>query len=119
MPEAQRRPSKSPTGTVDKVAMRRTRNEPRKVFLCRITITWKSETDGLKSQTGLLEDRSRSGAGVSVDDPIPVGTAVKIRGRKRELTAIVKYCYPKNMRYLVGVQYDEADDGWATIRAGF
>jgi len=98
--------------------MRHTRSEPRKVFLCRITITWESETDGLKSQSGLLEDRSRSGAGVSVDDPIPVGTAVKIRGRKRELSAIVKYCYPKNMRYLVGVRYDEVDEGWATIRAG-
>jgi PilZ domain len=98
--------------------MRRTRAEPRKVFLCRITITWESETDGLRSQTGLIEDRSRSGAGVTVDEPIPVGTIVKIRGRRRELAAVVKYCFRKSMRYVVGVEYEQADEAWSVIRAG-
>jgi hypothetical protein len=98
--------------------MRHTRTEPRKVILCRITVTWESETEGAKSQSGLMEDRSRSGAGVSVDEPIPVGAAVKIRGRQRELAAVVKYCQRKNMRYLIGVQYEKADEAWADIRSG-
>src|SRR5579862_4977099 len=97
--------------------MRRTRTEPRKVFLCRVTVDWEKHGTAIQSQSGLLEDRSRSGAGISVDNPIPVGANVKIRGRHRELAGVVRHCRREDMRYILGIQYREADVTWAKIRA--
>jgi hypothetical protein len=57
----------------------------------------------------MLEDRSLSGAGISVDKPIPVGTRVKIRGNRSELVGIVRYCYRERFKYLIGIRFDEGD----------
>jgi hypothetical protein len=67
----------------------------------------------------MLEDRSRSGAGISVNKPIPVGAKVKIRGKRRELVGIVRYCRREEFNYFVGIHYDGAEDAaWASFGAG-
>jgi hypothetical protein len=90
----------------DEDIMAQARSEPRKSFMCRITVEWEDETDGPQSQAGMLEDRSRSGAGISVFAPIPVGARVKVTGPRVDLSGTVRYCKGKNIRYLVGIQYD-------------
>lgn len=89
--------------------MPETRREPRKSFMCRITVDWEDEAEGPQSQAGMLEDRSRSGAGISVFEPIPVGARVKITGPRLDLSGTVRYCRSKNLRYLIGIQYDNVE----------
>ena len=89
--------------------MAQARIEPRKSFMCRITVEWEDETGSPQSQPGMLEDRSRSGAGISVYAPIPVGARVKIKGPRVDLSGTVRYCKGKNIRYLVGIKYDAAE----------
>lgn len=86
--------------------------------MCRISVAWTDREGAQQTQTGLLEDRSLAGAGISVNHPIPVGTKVKFRGRKRELAGIVRYCRRGRINYLIGVRLDERDEAWATIGAG-
>jgi hypothetical protein len=70
------------------------------------------------TQSGLLEDRSLSGVGFVVPDPIGVGTKVTVRGRVRELPGIVRYCRPKGAQYMVGVRLDQKDSTWNRFGAG-
>ncbi len=70
------------------------------------------------TRAGLLEDRSLSGFGISVPEPIAIGTKVKVRGRLRELSGIVRYCRPKGVTYLVGIRLDETDEEWSSFGAG-
>ncbi len=86
--------------------------------MCRISVAWTDHRGIQQSQTGLLEDRSLAGAGISVIHPIPVGTKVTFRGRKRELVGTVRYCRRARHNYLVGIRLDERDEAWATIGAG-
>jgi len=80
------------------------------MFMCRITVAWEEQDGGAKKQAGMLEDRSRSGAGISVNKPIPVGAQVKILGKRVDLSGTVRYCRREQLKYLVGIQYDRPED---------
>jgi hypothetical protein len=86
--------------------------------MCRISVAWTDHKGIQQTQAGLLEDRSLTGAGISVIHPIPVGTKVTFRGRKRELAGIVRYCRRGRLNYQVGIRLDQTDEAWATIGAG-
>lgn len=86
--------------------------------MCRISVFWDDQDGCPTTQYGLLEDRSLSGIGISVPEPIAIGTQVKIKGRLRELAGIVRYCRPKGANYAVGIRLDTKDVGWASIGAG-
>jgi hypothetical protein len=75
------------------------------MFMCRVAVNWEDQT-GPKTQTGMLEDRSPSGAGISLRKPIPAGTKVKIQENNRELAGIVRYCRPEEFGYFLGVRLD-------------
>ncbi len=78
-------PAKILENVADIVGMSLRRTQPRKTLICRISICWKDE-DGVPSmQYGLVEDRSLCGLGISVPNPIPIGTKVRVRGRSKEL----------------------------------
>jgi hypothetical protein len=94
------------------------RSEPRKTSISRISVAWEDQDGCPVNQTGLLEDRSRSGVGISVHAPIPVGTKVKIRGRVRELAGIVRHCRLHGEEYLVGLWLDKEDLSWKRFGAG-
>jgi hypothetical protein len=83
--------------------------------MCQITVVWQRQAGSAASQAGMLEDRSRSGAGISVNKPIPVGAKVEIRGLRginRRLTGVVRHCRRDDLRFAIGIEYDEADDVW-------
>jgi hypothetical protein len=87
--------------------------------MCRISLVWQDRVGSYRTQPGLLEDRSRSGVGISVYESIPVGTKVKIRGRRRELVGMVRYCRGGGVKYLIGILLDEADKTWNSFGAAF
>jgi hypothetical protein len=86
--------------------------------MCRISVAWEDSAGNRKTQSGLLEDRSLSGVGISVVNPIPAGIKVKIWGRRRELAGVVRYCRRGGLKYLVGIRLDEEDEVWASLGAG-
>jgi hypothetical protein len=94
------------------------RTEPRKPFMCRISVVWEDQTGSPRTQTGLLEDWSTSGVGITVNGPIPVGTSVKIRGRRRELVGSVRHCRREERDYFVGIRLEGVDVAWANFGAG-
>jgi hypothetical protein len=102
----------------DTVRMARRRAQPRKTLLTRITTVCDGEEGYPVVQWGLLEDRSLSGVGISVPGAIPVGTKVTIRGRRRELAGIVRYCRLQGAKYLVGVKLDQEDATWDRFGSG-
>jgi hypothetical protein len=85
--------------------------------MCRISVVWVDRVGSSRTQPGLLEDRSRSGVGITVTESIPVGTKVKIRGRQRELVGTIRYCRDGGLKYLIGILLDEADKTWNTFGA--
>jgi hypothetical protein len=78
--------------------------------MCRINILWEDETGAPQSQAGMLEDRSRSGAGISVRKPIPVGAKVKIVGKRLDFSGTVRYCRREQFKYLAGILVDVPQD---------
>lgn len=63
--------------------------------------TWK------RWSAAMLEDISRSGASLQTDAPIPLGTVLRITFPKGRLEGTVRYCFPRDMGYCVGVQFAE------------
>jgi hypothetical protein len=80
------------------------------MFMCRINVAWEDQTRGPQSQAGMLEDRSHSGAGISVNKPIPVGAKVKILGKRLDFSGTVRYCRREQLKYFVGIQGDGSKD---------
>ena len=98
--------------------MPRHRAEPRKTLICRITVCWENEEGYITSQAGLLEDRSRSGVGITVLDPIAIGAKVRIRGRVQELAGTVRHCRLKGAKYFIGIQLEHEDATWNRFGVG-
>lgn len=98
--------------------MPRRRLEPRKTLICRIFALWMDEEGTLVNLAGLLEDRSRSGIGISLSEPIAVGTRVRIRGRAREFGGIVRYCRYQGGKYFIGIRLDDEDKSWDRFGIG-
>jgi hypothetical protein len=98
--------------------MHRRRAEPRKMQICRISALWRDEYGFSRALAGLLEDRSRSGVGIALPEPIAVGTKVRIRGRLHELTGTVRSCRVRGAEYLVGIQLERKDATWDRFGVG-
>ncbi len=86
--------------------------------MCRISVVFEDSAGCPRTQTGLPEDRSFSGIGISVHKPISVGTKVKIKGRIRELAGLVQYGRPMGSKYAVGIRLDQQDMAWDSFGAG-
>jgi hypothetical protein len=95
------------------------RTGPRKTRICRVAAFWTDEEGTVTRLVGLLEDRSRQGASISVSEPIAVGIKVTIRGRTRELDGTVRHCRYAAGKYLIGIRLDQEDPDWDRFAAGF
>jgi hypothetical protein len=87
-------------------------------LICGVLVYCEDQTGLPMTQSGLLEDRSLSGVGISVAYPVGIGTKIRIRGRQRELVGIVRHCRAKGTSYFVGIRLDEQDAGWASFGVG-
>jgi hypothetical protein len=98
--------------------MHQQRIEPRRPFMRRISVAWDDADGNPRTQSGVLEDISHSGAGVCVNKPITAGTKVTIRGTHRELAGRVRHCRTEEFKYFVGIQLDAADEEWQSAGGG-
>jgi hypothetical protein len=85
------------------------RIEPREMIMYRVGISWEDENGGLKTYDGMLEDKSRSGAGIFVRDAIPAGTRVKVREKNQERVGTVRHCRADQTGFFIGIKYDAPD----------
>lgn len=105
-------------GIADMYGMSRRRGEARKTLICRVSAVWLDEDGVPANASGLLEDRSLSGVGLCLPEPIPLGTKVKIRGRNRELAGTVRHCKSRGVNYRVGIRLDRPDKTWDHFGVG-
>jgi len=94
------------------------RTQPRKTLLCRISVLWHDDDEISRSQSGMIEDRSLTGMGISVPYPIAIGTKVIVRGRVRELAGVVRHCRLNHAKYFIGIQLEREDKTWNHFGAG-
>ncbi len=93
--------------------MRHPRTEPRRVAVCRISVGWVDDYGNPRTESAYLEDRSLSGVGLSLTNPIPIGTKVTLRERGRDLAGVVRYCRLGGLKYQIGIHLDQVNGAWS------
>jgi hypothetical protein len=87
--------------------MFKNRAEHRKILMARVELQWEDEAGSSHTAFGTLEDRSPSGAGIRLAEPITVGTRLQVKTRRQEFSGIVRHCNGRRMDYFVGIQLTE------------
>jgi hypothetical protein len=84
-------------------------------FACAdlVRVEWVEGEGRLRSTEAVLEDISRIGGCVEVDEPIPLGAAIIITLGGAQLCGQVCYCVFRDYGYFVGVQFS-ADSTWSS-----
>ncbi len=83
------------------------RIEPRMLCADIVEIQWKDQKTGrIRRAMANLDDISRSGACLLVDQLIPVKTPLRIVYPNGELTGKVSYCVLREVGYITGVEFD-------------
>src|SRR5689334_1157156 len=77
-----------------------------------VEISWHDLTSRRRSRQALLEDISPSGACVQLDSPLPVGSEIRLRCHREELTGYVKYCVYREIGYFAGIEF-RTDSRWS------
>ncbi|MCS6953376.1 MAG: hypothetical protein RMK57_02760 [Bryobacterales bacterium] len=77
-----------------------------------VEVEWKDKTGHTRKSVANLEDISRCGVCVQLDDPIPVDTPVTVRHAKMRLRGNVRYCLFRETGYFIGVQL-APDSRWS------
>ncbi len=97
----------------------RTMNERRENdrLLCAdlVQVIWTDESDREHRRVANLEDISASGICIQMECSLPVGTEIKVRYSDGQLVGMVRYCFIKQLGYLLGVEFN---DGcvWSALR---
>jgi hypothetical protein len=72
-----------------------------------VTIRWQESWGASREQTGVLEELWPSGAGVSVDMPVPAGADIRLTARNRDYFGSVRNCEGWASGYSVGLEWRE------------
>jgi len=70
-----------------------------------VTIRWQEPWGANREQAGVLEELWPTGAGVSVDIPVPAGADIRLTARNREYQGSVRNCEGWASGYSVGVEW--------------
>jgi hypothetical protein len=83
-------------------------------FLCAdlVKVDWISGESGFRTVEAVLEDISAVGACVQVEERIPPGAAISIKGNDAAFFGIVSYCVYRDYGYFVGIRLSE-DTRWS------
>lgn len=68
---------------------------------------WDSPEGDAREEFVALEDISASGACIALEEPIPVGTVVRLEHPHAEYRGEVRYCVLRHELYFVGMQFSE------------
>jgi len=80
------------------------RAEPRSDYFARVQVCFQPEGSEPCTFAGMIEDRSKSGLGVRVRKPIPVGSKISVFHGSAILRCEVKRCVPSGMDFLLGMR---------------
>lgn len=72
-----------------------------------VTVRWQEPRGVNREQAGVLEELWPSGAGLSVDVPVPMGAPIQMRARNRDYHGSVSACEGWASGYCVGVEWRE------------
>ena len=79
------------------------RSEIRRDVFCAIDIEYHNVV-GVQRLTGVLEDRSPSGAGIRLRAPLELGVTVQVSGPRQYFSAIVQHCRRDGYTYFAGLR---------------
>lgn len=77
-------------------------------------IAWQ-QGRGAFQQLGNIENLSLNGAGVIVDEPIPIGTTLLLTYGEGELTGVVRRCDPLEEGHFIGVEFTGQSRGFNNL----
>jgi hypothetical protein len=89
--------------------MREQRTEPRTGILARIEALWEDETGTPRIAPAKLEDKSRRGMSIRVNEPIRVGTKLTIQWLAGQFSGTVTYCCSHGKTFVLGIKRDPTD----------
>ena len=80
------------------------RAEPRRAYFAQVRLEFKTDQGESCRMAGLMEDRSKSGFGIRLSKPLPVGLHITLAHGELAFRCQIKRCVPTGSEYLIGVQ---------------
>ena len=80
------------------------RGEPRRGYFAQVRLEFESDEGKSSSMAGLTEDRSKSGFGIRLSKPLPVGLHVTVVHNESAVRCQIKRCVRSGSEYLIGVR---------------
>lgn len=84
--------------------MRHYRSEVRTPCNAPAELSWEIGAGYRRNTKATVRDTSKSGMGLLVPMPFPVGTIIKITRSEKTVSATVRRCLPQGGQHLVGVK---------------
>lgn len=91
-----------------KQAMFLERRAETRLWCSDLVQVWWKDARWKKKGTGILEDISPSGVCVQMEDPLPPGTAVRIKHPEFGFEGEVRYCVYREEGYFLGILLNES-----------
>lgn len=82
------------------------RDNERSLCADLIKVVWTDAEGNKQKQLGALEDISRGGACLQLEQPIPIDTAISILYPHGRYYGRIRYCYFQQTGYFLGIQFD-------------
>jgi len=83
------------------------RKQLRNICADLLQARWDSPEGQSREEFVALEDISASGACIALEEPIPVGTIVRLRHPKAEYAGEVRYCVARDTLFFVGLRFSD------------
>lgn len=84
------------------------RKKLRRDYLARVVVKLKTSLGANQELRRMITERSKSGFGVLVANPIPTGCVVQLEQGRQAYSGIVRHCYRSKAEYHVGIELDPA-----------
>jgi len=81
------------------------RSEARLLCADMLEVRWRAPAGRVRSEIGLLEDISRSGACLQLERAVTVGSEVRWESQGRQFQGVARYCEFREIGYFVGVEF--------------
>jgi len=82
--------------------MRQYRTEPRTPCNVPADLSWNIGAGYIRNIKVTIRDTSKSGIGLLVPNPVPVGTSIKVTSLKGSQSAVVQRCIKQGAQHIVG-----------------
>ena len=90
--------------------MRNQRSEPRRIRMAKVSILAPTQSGKVHRETAFMEDVNRTGAGLRVRFPLPIGFPLLLEVRDEICAGTVRRCNRDGAEYFVGVEFDTPAD---------